>query len=80
VTTLTSTTRARADTYRPHGTIDEALLPAGGGTPGSTTALSGTYDPTTGQFTMSWKSLIVGGPFNTFTGVWHLTGTFVPTS
>jgi hypothetical protein len=52
----------------------------GGGTPGSTTALSGTYDPTTGQFTLSWKSLIVGGPFNTFTGVWHLTGTFVPAS
>jgi hypothetical protein len=45
-----------------------------------TTPLSGTYDPTTHKFTLDWKSLIVGGPFNGYTGVWHLAGTFVPAS
>ncbi|MBB4855458.1 hypothetical protein HNP40_002860 [Mycobacteroides chelonae] len=26
------------------------------------------------EFTLDWTSLIVGGPFNSFTGVWHLEG------
>ena len=46
--------------------------------PGATTVLSGTYDATTGAFTLTWKSLIVGGPFNGFIGLWHLVGHFVP--
>jgi hypothetical protein len=46
--------------------------------PSPTTPLSGTYDPATRQFTLQWKSLIVGGPFNGFTGLWRLGGTFVP--
>jgi hypothetical protein len=50
----------------------------GGGLPGATTVLSGTYDSVTGAFTLIWKSRIVGGPFNGFTGEWHLTGHFVP--
>jgi hypothetical protein len=50
----------------------------GGGLPGDTTVLSGTYDSATGSFTLTWKSLIVGGPFNGFTGFWHLSGHFVP--
>jgi archaellin len=50
----------------------------GGGLPGATTVLSGTYDATTGAFTLTWKSLIVGGPFNGFIGLWHLVGHFVP--
>jgi hypothetical protein len=29
---------------------------------------------------LTWKSLIVGGQFNGFTGYWHLEGTFVPAS
>lgn len=45
--------------------------------PGTTRALSGTI-ACNGDFTMQWQSLIVGGAFNNFTGVWHLTGTFVP--
>jgi hypothetical protein len=44
--------------------------------PGNTTDLTGTYDKKTGAFTMDWASQIVGGPFDTFTGVWHLEGTF----
>jgi hypothetical protein len=39
---------------------------------------SGTYNPVTRAFTLQWTSLIVGGPFNGFTGVWHLEGTFEP--
>jgi hypothetical protein len=48
--------------------------------PAPTTKLSGTYDPTTNAFVLVWKSRIVGGPFNGFTGLWHLQGTFVPAS
>jgi hypothetical protein len=40
--------------------------------------VSGTYDAATGHFVLQWKSLIVGGPFDRFTGSWHLEGTFVP--
>lgn len=47
-----------------------------GSSPGNTTAVTGTFDPATGRFTLEWTSLIVGGPFNDFTGVWHLEGTF----
>ena len=51
-----------------------------GTSPAPTTALSGTYDAATGAFTLSWRSRIVGGPFNGFSGYWHLSGTFVPAS
>ena len=37
---------------------------------------TGTYDEATGAYTLEWTSRISGGPFNGFTGVWHLTGTF----
>ncbi|HEX6395701.1 MAG TPA: hypothetical protein VFZ97_19890 [Acidimicrobiales bacterium] len=46
--------------------------------PGLTTPLSGTYDPTSHAFVITWSSQVVGGPFNGFTGYWHLQGTFVP--
>lgn len=39
---------------------------------------TGTYDPTTRRFTLQWTSLIVGGPFAGFVGVWHLEGQFDP--
>jgi hypothetical protein len=35
----------------------------------------GTYDAATGAYTLQWTSLIKGGPFNGFTGIWHLEGT-----
>jgi hypothetical protein len=43
---------------------------------GSGAAPTGTIDPDTGEFTLEWTSLIVGGSFDGFTGVWHLEGTF----
>jgi hypothetical protein len=43
-----------------------------------TVALSGTYDAATSRYTLDWQSLIVGGPFDSYTGRWHLEGTFVP--
>jgi hypothetical protein len=50
----------------------------GGGHPGLTTPLSGTYNAATHAFVITWSSQVVGGPFNNFTGYWHLSGTFVP--
>jgi hypothetical protein len=50
----------------------------GGGHPGLTLPLTGTYNATTHAFLLTWTSQVVGGPFNGFTGYWHLTGTFVP--
>jgi len=49
-----------------------------GSHPGLTAGPTGTYDSGTGHFTLEWTSLIVGGPFNGFTGKWHFEGTFVP--
>jgi hypothetical protein len=43
---------------------------------GGTVAVIGTYDSTTRHFTLRWQSLIVGGPFDTYTGQWNLEGTF----
>src|SRR5207237_1695724 len=47
--------------------------------PGLTAGPVGTYDAATGGYTLEWTSTIVGGPFNQFTGRWHLEGTFQPT-
>jgi hypothetical protein len=46
--------------------------------PGLTQKLTGTYDKKTREFEIEWVSQIVGGPFNDFTGIWHLEGTFEP--
>ncbi|HEX6395702.1 MAG TPA: hypothetical protein VFZ97_19895 [Acidimicrobiales bacterium] len=46
--------------------------------PGDTTPVTGTYDPGSGSYTLQWTSQVVGGPFNGFSGLWHLTGRFVP--
>jgi len=47
-----------------------------GTSPGRTSSVSGTYDSTTHAFVITWASQIVGGPYNGFTGSWHLQGTF----
>lgn len=47
-----------------------------GSRPGLTADLTGTYDPATGRFVIEWVSQIVGGPFDGFSGVWHLEGVF----
>ena len=49
-----------------------------GTSPGLTAPLSGTYDETSHHFVLTWASQVVGGPFNGFTGYWHLEGTFTP--
>ena len=43
---------------------------------GSGDGPTGTIDPATGAFVIEWTSLISGGSFDGFTGVWHLEGTF----
>jgi hypothetical protein len=50
----------------------------GGDRPGLTVGPTGTYDEATKAYTLDWSSQIVGGPFNNFTGTWHLEGTFEP--
>jgi len=47
---------------------------------GSGEAPMGTIDPETGAYVLDWTSLISGGSFDGFTGVWHLEGTFTPNS
>jgi hypothetical protein len=39
---------------------------------------TGTFDSSTDAFVLEWTSLIVGGPFNGFTGFWHLAGVYQP--
>lgn len=51
-----------------------------GSKPGYTKEVSGTYNSSTKAFTITWRSQIKGGPFNNFTGEWHLVGTFSGTS
>jgi hypothetical protein len=50
----------------------------GGSHPGLTAPLTGTYNAKSHAFVITWTSQVVGGPFNGFTGYWHLAGTFVP--
>ncbi len=50
-----------------------------GSKPGLTTVAHGTLDASTGAFVLEWASTVVGGPFNDFTGTWHLEGVFRPT-
>jgi hypothetical protein len=42
--------------------------------PGFTKPVTGTYNKKTKAYQIIWYSLIVGGPFNGFTGYWHLQG------
>ena len=49
-----------------------------GSRPGLTADPTGTLDSATGKFNIQWRSTIVGGPFDKFTGVWHFEGTFEP--
>lgn len=49
-----------------------------GGLPGNSTPASGTFDEDSRRYTLDWSSQIVGGPFDNFTGIWHLEGTFTP--
>jgi hypothetical protein len=50
------------------GSVPKATVTGGGAI--------GTFNPKTGRFVLQWSSLIVGGPFNGFTGLWHLQGVY----
>lgn len=47
----------------------------GGSFPGKTSPVHGSID-SAGNFVIEWTSQIVGGPFNNFTGLWHLAGQY----
>lgn len=76
-TTLTGDLTAFAASWNDQEFNQGAPKP-GGGLPGNTTIAHGTYDPATGAFTLEWASQVEGGPFDRFTGLWHLEGRFVP--
>jgi hypothetical protein len=44
--------------------------------PGGDGDAVGTYDGATGRYALDWTSVIKGGPFNGFIGVWHFEGAF----
>jgi len=43
-------------------------------TQGSTSLTSSTWNSSTGAVVLNWTSTVVGGPFNGFTGHWHIEG------
>jgi hypothetical protein len=43
---------------------------------GSGRAATGTYSSKSKRFVFEWRSKVVGGPFNGFTGFWHFEGKF----
>jgi hypothetical protein len=43
---------------------------------GTGAAATGAYNAKTKHFVLTWTSKIRGGPFNGFSGFWHLEGTF----
>ena len=74
---LSGDARAWAATWNKQDFNQGAPKPDGS-SPGLTTAVHGTFDESSGAFVVEWASTVVGGPFNDFTGVWHLAGTFRP--
>ena len=46
--------------------------------PGLTAAPAGILDEQSGRFVLEWSSQVTGGPFDGFTGFWHLEGVFEP--
>lgn len=47
---------------------------------GTGSAAAGTMNPVDGHYMLDWTSVIVGGSFDGFTGVWHFEGRFTPES
>ena len=74
---LTADLRAFAVTWNNQNFNQGAPKPDGS-FPGNTRAATGTYDASTGTYTLQWSSQVIGGPFDKFAGQWHLTGRFVP--
>jgi hypothetical protein len=40
--------------------------------------VSGTYNSATHHYTLTWQTKVLGGPFDGYTGYWHLQGTVSP--
>ena len=67
---VTADLRAFAVSWNGQHFNQGAPSPAGEGPPAT-----GTVDPESGAYVLEWATTIVGGPFNGFTGIWHLEGT-----
>jgi hypothetical protein len=57
---------------------DETLSASDRSRAGLTEPVTGTYNSKTHAFVLTWASAVIGGPFNSFTGYWHLQGRFIP--
>jgi hypothetical protein len=75
--TLTADLRAFAVSWN-NQQFNQGSPKPDGSMPGNTRAVTGSYDSTTGAYSLQWTSQIQGGPFDGFTGLWHLSGRFVP--
>lgn len=69
--TLTADLRAVSVSWNGQQFNQGAPSPSGEGA-----MATGTFDAETGAYSLEWVAPIVGGPFNSFTGVWHFEGTF----
>ncbi len=58
--------------------VQPGIAEAGWVNSGEHDAGDGTYNAATGAYTLQWSSQVVGGPFNSFSAFWNLTGTFTP--
>jgi hypothetical protein len=58
--------------------INQGSPKPSGKRPGLTLRVHGTLNARTHRFSLTWTSLIVGGPFTGFIGYWHFIGVFVP--
>lgn len=74
-TTLTGDLRALGAAWNQQFFNQGSPKPTSEASP-NTAPVKGTYDPATKAYTLDWASQIAGGPFDKFTGVYHLEGTF----
>lgn len=72
-TTITGQTTAVTAAWNKQYFNQGAPKPGAGGT-----VRLGAYNPKNRRYVLTWSSRIKGGPFNGFTGIWRLIGTFRP--
>lgn len=72
-TTISGQTTAVTAAWNKQYFNQGAPKPGAGGT-----VRLGAYNPKNRRYVLTWSSRIRGGPFNGFTGIWRLIGTFRP--
>lgn len=77
-TTLTADLSSLLATWNgtPNKSCADGSPPGNGCYDQGSSSATGSYDPATQHYTLSWSATIQGGAFNGATGNWHLEGTF----